>query len=111
MEVTIGGKIWKINPNLSYKAVGVWTNSHPRPLTDRERERLKAIQVEMQMLRGQLDELDKESNFLQRIEKPQIKIQYSFGQPPHLSSGKINHLGEFPMEMENPTQTPTIPSE
>ena len=111
MEVTIGGKIWEIDPNLSYKAVGVWTNPDPRPLTKMETVRLKAIQTEMQTLSGYLDELDKELNFLQRIEKPQIKIQYSFGMPLHLSSGKIIYLGEFPMEMENPTETPTIPSE
>ena len=111
MEVTIGGKIWKIDPNLSYKAVGVWKNPHPRPLTGIERARLKAVETEIQVLRGQLDELDKEANFLKRIEKPQIKIQYSFGMPPHLSSGKIIHLGEFPMEMENPTKTPTTSSE
>ena len=65
----------------------------------------------MQTLSVYLDELDKELNFLQRIEKPQIKIQYSFGKPPHLSSEQIIHLGEFPMEMENPTKMPTTPSE
>lgn len=111
MEVTIGGKVWKINPDISYKAVGVWKNPEPRPLTEIERTRLKAVEAEIQVLRAQLDELDKESNFLQRIEKPQIKIQYSFGKPPHLSSGQIIHLGEFPMEMENPIKTPTTPSE
>lgn len=111
MEVTIGGKIWEIDPNLSYKAVGVWKNPDPRPLTAAERGRLKAVETEMQVLRGQLDELDKEANFLKRIEKPEIKIQYSFGMPLHLSSGKIIHLGEFPMEMENPTKTSTTPLE
>lgn len=111
MEVTIGGKIWEIDPNLSYKAVGVWKNPDPRPLTAAERGRLKAVETEMQVLRVQLDELDKEANFLKRIEKPEIKIQYSFGMPLHLSSGKIIHLGEFPMEMENPTKTSTTPLE
>jgi cell shape-determining protein MreC len=76
-----------------------------------EMARLKAVQTEMQTLRTQLDELDKELNFLQRVEKPEIKIQYSFGKPAHLSSEEIIHLGEFPMEMENPTKTPTIPLE
>ena len=111
MEVTIGGKTWEIDPNLSYKAVGVWTNPDPRPLTKMETVRLKAVQAEMQTLSVYLDELDKELNFLQRIEKPEIKIQYSFGKPPHLSSEQIIHLGEFPMEMENPTKTLKIPLE
>lgn len=56
----------------------------PRPLTAAERGRLKAVETEIQVLRGQLDELDKEANFLKRIEKPEIKIQYSFGMPSHL---------------------------
>ena len=106
-EVIIGGKTWKINPNLSYRAVGIWTNPNPRPLTDEESQRLKEIQTNMQTLRSQLNELDKEMNFLKRIEKTEIKFRYTFGRPPHLSSGKIHDLGEFSMEMENPTDMPT----
>lgn len=50
MEVTIGGKIWGIDPNLSYKAVGVWKNLHSRPLTEIEKARLKAVETEIQVL-------------------------------------------------------------
>ena len=38
-EVTIGGKVWQIDPKRSYQATGVWTNPNPRSLTAAERER------------------------------------------------------------------------
>ncbi|MYB94081.1 hypothetical protein F4054_17880 [Candidatus Poribacteria bacterium] len=97
----VGGKVWKINPDLSYQATGVWTNPNPRSLTDSEKARLKSIQTEAQKLRTQLDELDKESNVLHRLQQPEIKVRYRFGKPPHLSNGGIFDLGEFPMELEN----------
>lgn len=107
-EITIGGKVWTINPDLSYQATGVWTNPNPRPLTDTEQTRLKAIQAETQTLRAQLNELNaqlkqlnKESNALHRIKQPEIKVRYRFGKPPHLGPGRILDLGEFPMELKN----------
>lgn len=110
-EVTIGGKVWKINPNRSYQATGVWNNPNPRPLTDAEKNRIQVIKDDIETLKTQLDELDKELNFLQRIDQPQIKVRYSFGKPPYplpkpsdFSADKITDLGEFPMEMENPTK-------
>ena len=101
VDVTVGGKVWEINPDLSYQATGVWTNSNPRPLTEAEKARFKSIQTEAQKLRAQLDELDKESNVLHRIQQPEIKVRYRFGKPPHLSNGGIFDFGEFPMELEN----------
>ncbi len=110
-EVTIGGKVWKINPKLSYQATGVWTNPDPRPLTDAEKSRIQVITDDIATLKTQLDKLDKELNFLQRIDQPEIKVRYSFGKPPYplpkpsdFSADKITDLGEFPMEMENPTK-------
>lgn len=107
-EITIGGKVWTINPDLSYQATGVWTNPNPRPLTDTERTRLKAIQAEILPLRtrlnelnAQLKQLNRESNALHRIEQPEIKVRYRFGKPPHLGPGRILDLGEFPMELKN----------
>ena len=101
VDVTVGGKVWKVDPNLSYRATGVWTNPEPRSLTDTEKTRLQKIQAEIQNCETQLDELYKESNFLQRIEQPEIKIRYTFGKPHHLSSDGIVDFGEFPMEIEN----------
>lgn len=100
-DVTVGGKVWKINPDLSYQATGIWTNPNPRSLTDVEKARLNSIQAEAQKLRAKLDELDKESNVLHRIQQPQIKVRYRFGKPPHLSDEGIFDLGEFPMELED----------
>ena len=37
VKVGIAGKVWEINPNLSYQATGIWTNPNPRPLTDTEK--------------------------------------------------------------------------
>ena len=101
VDVTVGGKVWKINPDLSYQATGVWTNPNPRSLTDAEKSRLKSIQTEAQKLRVRLDELDKQMNVFHRIQQRQIKVRYRFGKPPHLSTGEIFDLGEFPMELEN----------
>ena len=107
-EIMIGGKVWKVNPDLSYQATGVWTNPDPRPLTDIEQARLKAIIAQTQALRAQLNELNarlrqfnRESNALRRIEQPEIKVRYRFGKPPHLGTGNIFDLGEFTMELEN----------
>ena len=101
VDVRVGGKVWEINPDLSYQATGVWTNPNPRLLREAEKARLKSIQTEAEKLRAQLNEFDKESNVLHRIQKPQIKVRYRFGKPPHLSNGGIFDLGEFPMELEN----------
>ncbi len=104
-EVTIGGKVWKIDPDFSYQATGIWKNPNPRPLTDAETARLQKIPEKVKKLRAQLNELNKELSYLQRIEKPQIKMRFSFGKPPHLSPGgfdKIIDLGEFPMDIEVP---------
>ena len=105
VEVTIDGKVWEIDPNLSYQATGVWTNSNPRPLTDAEKRRLQALRERIQTLEAQFDELDKELRYLERIEAPEIKIQYSFGLPPRFSQGgnpNIIDLGECPMQMDMP---------
>ena len=110
MEITVGGKVWKIDPNQSYQATGVWTNPNPRLLSAAERERIQEIPALIQTLKTQIDELDKELRYLERIEETQIKIRYNFGKPPHLSpkgAEKIIDLGEFPMEMENPKKIPT----
>ncbi|RKU17360.1 hypothetical protein C6501_04230 [Candidatus Poribacteria bacterium] len=110
VEMTIGGKVWKIDPNLSYQATGVWTNSNPRPLTAVERKRLQALPELIQDSKAELDELRKEMRYLERIEKPEIKIRYSLGKPVTFSPGKkvkIINLGEFPMQMELPSKIPT----
>lgn len=104
-EVTIGGKVWKIDPDFSYQATGIWENPNPRPLTDAETTRLQEIPDKIKELSVQLNNLNREQRYLQRIEKPQIKMRFSFGKPPHFSPEgikKIIDLGEFPMEMETP---------
>ena len=110
VEVTIGGKVWKIDPNLSYQATGIWTNPNPRPLTEAEKERLQTLPALVQTLGTQLDELEKELSFLNSIEETQVKIRYSFGKPPHFSpegKPKIIDLGEFPMEIDRPAKIPS----
>ena len=104
MEVTIGGKVWQIDPKRSYQATGVWTNPNPRPLTDAERERIQALPMLIQKLETQLDELDKELRYLERIEETEVKVRYSLGKPPAFSPEglEIIDLGEFPMQIENP---------
>ena len=109
VDVTIGGKVWTIDPKRSYQATGVWTNPNPRPLTEAERERIQALPILIQKLETQLDELDKELRYLERIEETEIKMRYNFGEPPDFSDGgavDIIDLGEFPMKMENPTKIP-----
>lgn len=104
-EVTIGGKVWKIDPDFSYQATGIWNNPNPRPLTNTETSRLQEIPDEIKELRMQLNDLNREQRYLQRIDKPQIKMRFSFGKPPHFSPEGIKNiidLGEFPMEMETP---------
>ena len=103
--MTIGGKVWKIDPDFSYQATGIWKNPNPRPLTDAETARLQELPDKIKELRAQINELNWELRYLQRIEKPQIKMRFSFGKPPHFSPEgikKITDLGEFPMEMEVP---------
>lgn len=110
VEVTIGGKVWEIDPKRSYQATGVWTNPNPRPLTEAERERIQALPDLIQKLETQLDELDKELRYLERVEETEIQMRFNFGKPPDFSDGGIEEiidLGEFPMEMENPTKIPT----
>ena len=113
VEVTVGGKVWNINPDLSYRATGVWTNPSPRPLTNVEKERMVTIKAQIQALETQLNELDTELEALERIEEPEIKFRFRFGAspyslpPPDFSSGDIIDLGEFPMEIENYTKTPS----
>ena len=109
--VTVGGKNWEIDPNFSYKAIGVWTNPKPRPLTNKEKVRLEIVQTEIQKFETQLEHLREELEFLKRIDKPHIKTRYSFGKPRHLSPEKIIDLGEFPMEIENYTPMPNAPKE
>ena len=102
--------VWKIDPNQFYQATGVWTNPNPRSLTAAERERIQEIPALIQTLKTQLDELDKELRYLERIDETEIKVRYNFGKSPHLlpkGTGKIIDLGEFPMEMENPKKKPT----
>lgn len=41
VEITVGGKVWRIDPNHSYQATGVWTNPNPRLLTTAENKRLQ----------------------------------------------------------------------
>ena len=111
VDVTVGGKVWNINPDLSYRAIGVWTNPAPRPLTDKEKARIQTIKDEIQTLQTKLGELDKELGYLERIEKPQIKIRYRFGKPSYplpkpsdFPSDTVIDLGEFQMEMEFPSK-------
>lgn len=113
VEVTVGGKVWNINPDLAYRATGVWTNPSPRPLTDVEKARIVAIKAQIQALETQLNELDTELGTLERIKEPEIKFRFRFGAPrnplppPDFSSSDIIDLGEFPMEIENHTKTPS----
>lgn len=114
VEVTIGGKVWKIDPNLSYQATGVWTNPNPRLLTDAEKERFQVLPALIKKLEKQRDELDKELRYLERIEEPQVKTHYHFGKPPRFSpDGKtqIIDLGEFPIEMDIPAKIHSEQSE
>jgi len=108
-EVSVGGKTWKIDPSRSYRATGVWINPNPRPLTDTERARLETLRSEIETLEVQLAQRANEVDYLERIEKPDIKIHYSFGMPLHKSSGDVIDLGEFPMEMENFNPSSTTP--
>lgn len=32
VEVKVGGKVWRINPDLPYRAPGIWTNPNPHSL-------------------------------------------------------------------------------
>ena len=110
MEITVGGKVWKIDPNQSYQATGVWANPNPRSLTAAERERIQKIPALIQTLKTQIDELDKELRYLERVDETQIKVRYNFGKSPHLlpkDKREIIDLGVFPMEMEKPTNIPT----
>ena len=105
VEITVGGKVWKIDPDQSYQATGVWTNSNPRPLTEAERERIQAIPALIQTLNTQMNELDIELRYLERIEEKKIRVRYNFGKPVHLlpkDKREITDLGEFPMELETP---------
>ena len=114
VKVTIGGKVWKIDPNLSYQATGIWTNPNPRSLTDTEKERLNELNVQIQALNTQIqnlemqrDESDKELRYLELMDQTQVKSVYNFGKPPRFSSdGKpeIIDLGEFPIEIELPAK-------
>lgn len=110
-EVTVGGKVWNINPDLSYRATGVWTNPNPRPLTDAEKARIQTIKADIKTHQTQLDKLETELGYLERIEKPQIKVHYRFGKPPYpvpkpsdFSSDNLIDLGEFSMEMDLPAK-------
>ena len=110
MEITVGGKVWKIDPNLSYKATGIWTNPNPRSLTASENKRIQELPALIQTLKTQIDELDTELRYLERIEETQIKIRYNFGKSPHLlpkDKREIIDLGEFPMEIEKPKNIAT----
>ena len=98
-EVTFGGKTWEIDPKRSYQAIGVWVNPNPRPLTEAEQARLTVVQAELEKLSLQTDKLSDEASYLQRIEKPRLKVRYTFGMPPHRAEGDIIDLGEFQMEM------------
>ena len=104
-DVTIGGKVWNIDPTQTYSATGVWANPNPRPLTDAEKKRLEALPALIQELETQRDELDMEMRYLNVIEMPQMKVRYRFGATPQFSPDekpKIIDLGEFPMEIELP---------
>ncbi|RKU09679.1 hypothetical protein C6501_14850 [Candidatus Poribacteria bacterium] len=118
-EVKVGGKVWRINPDLSYRATGIWTNPNPRPLTEAEKKRLGTLPDLIDELKTQLDALNKERAYLERIERKQIKVHYNFGKPPYLRSRTPNSppdfdnvidLGEFPIEIE-PYTPPTTSEE
>lgn len=98
-EVTVGEKTWQIDPKRSYQAIGVWVNPNPRPLTEAEQARLAVVQAELEKLSLQIEKLSDEASYLQRIEKPRLKVRYTFGMPPHRAKGDIIDLGEFQMEM------------
>ncbi len=60
-------------------------------------------------LETQLDALNKERAYLERIERKQITVRYNFGKPPYLRTKATNsqsdldsviNLGEFPIEIE-----------
>ena len=98
-KVTVGGKTFNIDPKRSYQAVGVWVNPNQRPLTEAEQARLAVVQAEIEKLSLQTDKLSDEASYLQRIEKPRLKVRYTFGMPPHRAEGDVIDLGEFQMEM------------
>lgn len=98
-KVTVGGKTFKIDPKRSYQTIGVWINPNPRPLTEAEQARLAIVQAELEKLSLQTDKLSDEASYLQRIEKPKLKVRYTFEVPPHRAEGDIIDLGEFQMEM------------
>lgn len=98
-KIIVGGKTWEINPNQAYQATGVWVNPSPRPLTAAEQTRLAELKMELKALNAKTERLNDEASYLQRIEKPVLKVRYSFGMPPHRAFGDIVDLGEFPMEM------------
>lgn len=64
-EVTVGGKTWKIDPNRTYRATGVWINPNPRPLTATERTRLIVVQAEIETLSTRLEQLSNEADYLE----------------------------------------------
>ncbi|MDE0638115.1 MAG: hypothetical protein OXI43_19930 [Candidatus Poribacteria bacterium] len=99
VQITVGGKVWEIDPNRAYQATGVWVNPNPRPLTAAERTRLAALQRELETLAIKTERLSDEASYLQRLDKPKLKVRYSFGMPPHRADGDVIDLGEFPMEM------------
>lgn len=110
VAVTVGGKVWNINPDLSYRATGVWINPNPRPLTDAEKARIQTIKADIETLQTQLETLETELGYLERIEKPKIIAHYNFGKPPYpvpkpsdFLLDKVIDLGEFRMELKNPT--------
>lgn len=88
VTITVGGKTWKIDPNRSYQAEGIWINPNPRPLTATERARLAKVRAQIETLSAELDQLSLEENHLIRIEKPTLKMQYSFGMPPPICQMK-----------------------
>lgn len=114
VEVTIGGKVWKIDPTQSYSATGVWTNPNPRPLTDAEKKRRDTLPAQIEAAQKHLDELEKELGYLDRIEETEIRTHYNFGKRPHFSPGEIPKfikLGEFPLELDMPKKIHTEPPE
>lgn len=113
-EVTIGGKVWNIDPTQSYQATGVWTNPNPRPLTEAEEKRREALPALIKTLETQRDELDKELRYLNVIEEPEMRVRFSFGKTPNFSpkgKPKIIQLGEFDMEIERPTKILSEPED
>ncbi|RKU20095.1 hypothetical protein C6501_00460 [Candidatus Poribacteria bacterium] len=99
VQITVGGKVWEIDPNRAYQATGVWVNPNPRSLTDAEQTRLAALQRELKTLKLKTERLSDEASYLKRLDKPKLKVRYSFGMPPHRADGDVIDLGEFPMEM------------